>query len=99
MQLDFARVRFTHGVVEFVDAQSSAGTEASQDIHGNPHILLKRKQLRIGHFQPFSQTALGAGGRVFESRRPDQWNHRDAGLSGLAFLLGVDGAVVFWWLV
>ena len=35
-------------------------------------ILLKRKQLKIGNFPAIPKTALGAGGRQFESDRPDQ---------------------------
>jgi len=36
------------------------------------HISLKNKLLKIGQFAKGSGTALGAGGREFESRRPDQ---------------------------
>ena len=37
-------------------------------------IRLKRKQLKIGPFRGRMESALGAGGRQFESGRPDQWN-------------------------
>ena len=35
-------------------------------------ISFKRKHLKTGTFGKVPETALGAGGREFESRRPDQ---------------------------
>jgi hypothetical protein len=34
--------------------------------------LLKQNTLKIGNFREQPESALGAGGREFESRRPDQ---------------------------
>ena len=36
------------------------------------HIYLKQKALKTGDFASSLESALGAGGREFESRRPDQ---------------------------
>ena len=35
-------------------------------------ISLKKNSLKIRHFRRMLETALGAGGRAFESPRPDQ---------------------------
>ena len=37
--------------------------------------------LKTGSFDRAPESALGAGGREFESRRPDQKNQADAGIS------------------
>ena len=45
-------------------------------------ICLKRKRLKTRHPGRGPQSALGAGGRQFESGRPDQWNQADTVFSG-----------------
>ncbi len=41
-------------------------------------IYLHQKGLKIGHFRQILKSVLGAGGREFESRRPDQYFQDDA---------------------
>jgi hypothetical protein len=60
-------------VDSFVAAISLQDPHASTENHRNARISLKFKYLISRTFWPKSRTVLGAGGRKFESCRPDQY--------------------------
>src|SRR5690349_16971765 len=63
----------SHRAVDiFVAAKSLSDPHDSTENHANTRISLNRKYLIIGSSGEKLLTALGAGGRKFESCRPDQ---------------------------